>query len=278
MKLFQIGRDVNVFWQNDKYSIPEITQRVHGLRDFPTCPMQPWLVSLCTTVFTVSREMCFWARIASLPAIRLILSNGELAKAQMGTLHSITKIPKAWYKYILLEKSEERLVLTSRSRRISTSERSTVSIGVWVAIGEPDMNSWWHRLSHREGGVTSAQWPLRAMDWDVTACRNCWPKNPTFPKRREEKRSWTSVTMSSSPEASSHRALYLLLCMLTSQQRSISFTSRAQWLRTPLWVNNIPKYQSCDWIQPPGKSVGFKEITAASTQDNRPGLFYWVQL
>ena len=189
MKLFQMGRNVNVFWQNDKYSIPEMDHSGRSwLRDFPTCPMQPWLVSLYTSVFMVSRETCFWARIASLPAIRLILSNGDLAKAQMGTLHSNAKIPKAWYKYILLEKSEEGLVLTSRSRRVSTSERSlTLSIRVWVAIAEPEMNSWWHRPSHREGGVTSAQWPLRATDWDVTACRKCWPKDPTFPKRREEK-------------------------------------------------------------------------------------------
>lgn len=95
----------------------------------------------------------------------------------------------------------------------------------------------------------SDPWGRRTETW--LHAESADPK--TQLSQREEKRSWTSVTMSSSPEASSHRALYLLLCMLTSQQRSISFMSRAQWLRTPLWVNNIPKYQSCDWIQPLGK-------------------------
>lgn len=279
MKLFQMGRNVNVFWQNDKYSIPEMDHSGRSwLRDFPTCPMQPWLVSLYTSVFMVSRETCFWARIASLPAIRLILSNGDLAKAQMGTLHSNAKIPKAWYKYILLEKSEEGLVLTSRSRRVSSLQRD---LWLWVSGFEwPSPSLKW--TPDGTGPLTekgawrqhSDPWGRRTETW--LHAESADPK--TQLSQREEKRSWTSVTMSSSPEASSHRALYLLLCMLTSQQRSISFMSRAQWLRTPLWVNNIPKYQSCDWIQPPGKSVGFKEITAASTQDNRPGLFYWVQL
>lgn len=138
------------------------------------------------------------------------------------------------------------------------------------------------------------EWPMQSLKWtpdgtgshreghDVTdpwgdgLRRDCMQKlltqNPLF--QTGEKRR----VGSGSQRTLVRRPVLTGLCiyMLTSQQRSISFMSRTQWLRTPLWVNNVPKYQSCDWIQPPGKSVGFKEITTASTQDNGPEILYWV--
>lgn len=93
-------------------------------------------------------------------------------------------------------------------------------------------------------------------------------------RRGKEGRSWTRVAMKSSPQAGSHRVFYLLLYTLTSRQKSISFMSKMT--KNRFWVNNVPKYQSCDYIQAPGKSVGFKESTVALMQDNGLEMLHWV--
>ena len=141
------------------------------------------------------------------------------------------------------------------SLMVYISQRFSLSVRVWAANAEPGMNSRWYRLS--QGGA----WRQCTDPWADGLRRDCTQTSltqhpPSWFDQRKKTWIWM-ITVNSGPEAGSHRALYLLLYTFTSRQRSISFLSRTQWLRTQLRVNNVPKYRSCDWTQPLGKTVGY---------------------